>query len=289
MGAHVTHNRSVGQSSSAASRTGGSRVHGVVWKVVATLAAIALAITGSLWWWLGRSEREDAAKFKENAKFKTEWECRERRGAKAADNGHTKVQLWAGGPYWADTNIGAEKPWESGYAFSWGATRMPSDGSGTNVANFSSNSWKVPTHDKNVAKLRSEGWITMDGVLAPKHDAAHVEWGGAWRIPTDRELKDLCRNCDWTWTMVNGVSGCVVRGRGDYASFSIFLPCADGGGGTSASVNSVLLGSYWSSVPDLDGSYNAWGLVFGSDDHHGVSLSDRFLGFSVRPVQGFTK
>ena len=33
-----------------------------------------------------------------------------------------KVQLWAGGPYWATTNIGAEKPEEYGYYFWWGDT-----------------------------------------------------------------------------------------------------------------------------------------------------------------------
>ena len=28
------------------------------------------------------------------------------------DAGHGKVQLWKDGPYWAETNIGAEKPWD---------------------------------------------------------------------------------------------------------------------------------------------------------------------------------
>ena len=33
-----------------------------------------------------------------------------------------KVQLWEGGPYWATTNIGAEKPEDYGYYFWWGDT-----------------------------------------------------------------------------------------------------------------------------------------------------------------------
>ncbi len=32
---------------------------------------------------------------------------------------HEKVQLWEDGPYWATTNIGAEKPEEYGYYFWW--------------------------------------------------------------------------------------------------------------------------------------------------------------------------
>ena len=35
---------------------------------------------------------------------------------------HDKVQLWEGGPYWATTNIGAEKPEDYGYYFWWGDT-----------------------------------------------------------------------------------------------------------------------------------------------------------------------
>ena len=31
-----------------------------------------------------------------------------------------KVQLWEDGPYWATTNIGAEKPEDAGYYFWWG-------------------------------------------------------------------------------------------------------------------------------------------------------------------------
>ena len=34
--------------------------------------------------------------------------------------GHGKVQLWAGGPYWAETNVGADEPWEYGCYFWWG-------------------------------------------------------------------------------------------------------------------------------------------------------------------------
>ena len=33
-----------------------------------------------------------------------------------------KAQLWKGGPYWADRNIGAEKPWDYGCYFWWGDT-----------------------------------------------------------------------------------------------------------------------------------------------------------------------
>ena len=85
---------------------------------------------------------------------------------------------------------------------------------------------------------------------------------------------------------MNGVNGYVVSGRGDYASSSIFLPCAGYGLGTSLqSVGSVVY--YWSSVPDSD-SYYAWDLYFYSSGR-GTDNYPRYGGQSVRPVQGFAK
>ena len=39
-----------------------------------------------------------------------------------ASDGHEKVQLWEGGPYWATTNVGADNPGEYGYYFWRGDT-----------------------------------------------------------------------------------------------------------------------------------------------------------------------
>ena len=99
-----------------------------------------------------------------------------------------------------------------------------------------------------------------------------------------QELEDLHQKCDWTWTTKNGVNGYVVRGKGGYASNSIFLPCAGYGNGTSL----YCAGSYgysWSSVPD-SGSYNSWYLRFGSGRHGMSNGYSRYGGQSVRPVQG---
>ena len=129
---------------------------------------------------------------------------------------HGKVQLWEGGPYWADTNIGAEEPWEYGYYFWWGDTVgykrennswVASDGSSSD---FSFEEANTPTDDKWDNSLKREGWITSDNILAPEHDAAHVQWGGEWRMPTNQELSDLTNMCDWIWTTVNDVKGYIL-------------------------------------------------------------------------------
>ena len=205
---------------------------------------------------------------------------------------HDKVQLWEGGPYWAETNIGAENPEDYGYYFWWGDTVgykrennawVASDGSSSSFSFSDSN---TPTYNKSIATLKSQGWITADGVLAPEHDAAHVHWGGNWRMPTKQELSDLNNKCDWTWTTMNGVNGYVVRGRGDYVSNSIFLPCVGAGDGTSLGY-AGLYGLCLSSVPSSMVG-NAWRLYFDSSGHD-THYNFRYLGQSVRPVQGFTE
>ncbi len=209
---------------------------------------------------------------------------------------HNKVQLWKDGPYWAETNIGAEKPWEYGYYFWWGDTVgykrvndawVVSDGSNANFSFISSN---TPTWGKeDIAVLQREGWITENNVLAPEHDAAHVLWGGEWRMPTDEEQNDLCNKCDWTWTTTNGVNGYVVHGRGTYASNWIFIPCA-GIGVKSLFDHAGLFGYYWSSTLTAShwSDHSDGTLSFGSDRHYtGYSLHS--YGQSVRPVQGVAK
>ena len=219
------------------------------------------------------------------------------------DSGHKGVQLWKDGPYWADTNIGAEKSWESGYYFWWGGTiGYKREGNAWVASNGSSSDFKfekeiVLTFGKDLAALYREGWTGEDGILLPEHDAAHVHWGGKWRMPTKQELYDLIHKCNCTWEKMNGVNGYVVRGKGDYASASIFLPAAGWSAGTS--VNRFLpdagtslydadsVGGYWPSVPRPD-SNDAWYLNFDSRGFF-TSSSSRDFGRSVRPIQGFTK
>ena len=206
-----------------------------------------------------------------------------------------KIQLWAGGPYWADANIGAELPSDSGYYFWWGDTVgykweneqwVASDGSSSGFS-FSEANALIETYGKDIATLQSAGWIVNEGgtnVLAPEHDAAQAHWGEGWRMPTWHELQDLIDNCDWTPTTLNGVDGYEVRGKGDYASNSIFLPAAGSGVETSLS-NSGQRCYFWSSDPYSSGNASMY-LYFNLGLNHGIDgNSYRGRGRIVRPVQ----
>ena len=228
-----------------------------------------------------------------NGNYRLIWDARADLGPELYSNvvvrvtivkGHAKVQLWEGGPYWATTNVGAEKPEDYGLYFWWGDTTgyRPS---GTTFS-FSFEPSNCPTYEKSESQLKEGGWLTNDGVLAPEHDAAQAHWGGAWRMPTKQEFDDLISKCDWNETTLNGVKGWIVTGRDAYKSDSIFLPCAGYGIGTSL-LDAGSLGYYWSSVPRSDSSL-AWSLDFNSSVHYAGS-NYRDDGQSVRPVQGFTE
>ena len=215
---------------------------------------------------------------------------------------HKGVQLWAGGPYWAECNVGAAKPEEYGYYFWWGDTVGYTRSGGTwdgdsyiNVTWVSSagkqmdnspftSSWSsCPTYGRDNAELLSAGYIDSTGNLVAAHDAATAHWGSPWRMPTDAEFSALCDKCTTTWTTRNGVYGRLVRGKGDYADRSIFLP-AVGCGNYTYLANPGSGGTYWSSTPNSGIPVHARYLGFYSG---GFSQNDTFRGsgLSVRPVR----
>ena len=211
---------------------------------------------------------------------------------------HNGVQLWENGPYWATTNIGAERPEDYGYYFWWGDTVgwapnaggdgwVASDGSGKTHVFYDYENC-TPTDNKTVDQLKSLGYVDASGNLTAEHDAATQHWGGGgWRMPTRDECIALCDNCDWTWTPQNDVEGYVVKGRGAFSANRIFLP-ATGYGRRSDLRDAGLYGGYRSSTPYSD-SYMAWYLDFASDSYCPISLSSRFDGFSIRAVRGFVQ
>ena len=220
------------------------------------------------------------------------------------DNNLGGVQLWENGPYWAECNVGASEPEECGYYFWWGdtvgytrsggvwdddyyhysgVTWVSSTGQSMSSSPFDWNS--CPTMGKDNSTLQSEGYIDATGNLVAAHDAATAHLGAPWRMPTDAEHDDLINNCDWTWTAKNGVNGYEFRGRGDYASNSIFLPAA-GHGYDSRLRFPGSDGDFWSSTPNSDDSDYAWQIDFSSGYFYRYNdRYERHFGQSVRPVR----
>ena len=201
------------------------------------------------------------------------------------------VQLWENGPYWAECNVGATKPEEYGYYFWWGDAigyKRSIYGWLISVKDSSQlffSSENCPTYDMDNSLLYSEGYIDSTGNLAAAHDAATVDLGGPWRMPTGDEFLALVNNCQTTWTTCNGVNGRMVTGKGAYSSKSIFLPAA----GSVEKTEVFDLGSrgrYWSSSPTSGFPKCTEALLFDASGFSAGSNS-RYAGQPIRPVREF--
>ncbi len=170
-------------------------------------------------------------------------------------NGHAYVDLGLS-VKWATCNVGATKPEEYGNYYAWGETTTKSEYTPENY-----------TYAEN-----SE-------VLPLDRDAAAVNMGGDWRMPTSEEQQELIDECTWTWTTLNDVRGYNVEGPNGNA---IFLPAA--GYRYDSDLNYAgSYGYYWSSSLDTGNSDDAYYLYFYSD-YVDWDLSSRYCGLSVRGV-----
>ena len=121
---------------------------------------------------------------------------------------------------WATCNVGANSPEEYGDYFAWGETK-PKDS-----YKWSTYKWCNGSKDKLTKYCKESYYGRVDNktVLDLVDDAAHVNLGGAWRMPTKEEIRELKDNCTWTWTTQNGVNGYLVTSKKN--DNSIFLPAA---------------------------------------------------------------
>ena len=179
---------------------------------------------------------------------------------------------------WATCNIGANSPEEYGDYFAWGET-TPKEKYDWSTYKYCKGSSSTMTKYCGDSNYGYNGFTDNKIVLDPEDDAAHVNWGGAWRTPTDAEMTELREQCTWTWTTQNGVNGYKVVGPNGN---SIFLPAAGYQYGASfLDVGSS--GRYWSSLLYTSDSSNAYYVYFHSS-HVNKNRNSRYLGRSVRPV-----
>ena len=198
-------------------------------------------------------------------------------------NGHDYVDLGItaddGKPlYWATCNIGAEAPEDYGLYFAWGETvgygQDISDGHSFDWVNYK---WCEGSYNTLTKYCSTESYGTVDGkkVLDPQDDAARMNWGGSWRMPTSTELQKLL-SCTWTRTTKNDVLGYIVEGKNGN---SIFLPAA--GARVNSSLN--LAGEVpfcWSATVN---AYEAKRLSV-SNNKPGIYNEYRSTALSVRAV-----
>ena len=183
------------------------------------------------------------------------------------------------GTLWATCNVGANSPEEYGDYFAWGETEPK------NYFDWSTYKWcngsdTTLTKYCSISSSGYNGFVDNKTELDPEDDAAYVNWGGNWRMPTYDQFNELKSECTWTWTTQNGVNGRQVTGPNGN---SLFLPAA-GYGDDGWLFDARLRGDYWSrtlgsSTPSSANSvYFSSGGVYWNGDY-------RTYGFTVRAVR----
>ena len=200
-------------------------------------------------------------------------------------NGYDYVDLGLpSGTLWATCNVGATKPTEYGLYFQWGDTvgyTAAQVGTGEGQKKFASD-WSDYKWGVNPNFMK---YTTTGETLELEDDAAHVNMGGDWHMPTPTQIQELINtaNTTSTWTTQDGVNGRLFTSKSD-PSKSIFIPAA--GGAWNGSVHNIGdEADVWASMLGTVGVIYGQYLSFGSGFAY-LGNSDRCYGFSVRGVVG---
>ena len=195
-------------------------------------------------------------------------------------NGFDYVDLnLPNGTLWATMNVGASKPSDYGLYFAWGETYgYTADQIGKDKQfNWGNYKWIVDGLDLNFSKYKITG-----ATLNLEDDAVHINMGGSWHMPTDKQIQELIDNTTSTWTTQDGVNGRLFTSMNN--GESIFIPAA-GSAWDGSVVNRGSYGRVWSSMLSASNVDYGQYLYFDSDN---ASLygSNRGSGCSVRGVIG---
>lgn len=164
------------------------------------------------------------------------------------------------GTLWADRNVGANTPEDRGYDFVWGET-IPRERNKQNIENSSLGDSKGTKQKMNL-----------------KDDAAYVNLGHSWVLPTYEQIKELT-NQNYTeiyWVIHDGIGGLKIISRKN--GNSIFVPTS----GKSFAPN---IGYYWTSDVNEEDNREAYSLVFDRDGvskYHNTGM--KYQGRQIRPV-----
>ena len=194
-------------------------------------------------------------------------------------NGYGYVDLGLpSGIKWATCNIGASSPEYVGYYYAWGETSYKGNYSWSTYL-YCNGDYTSLTKYCNNSEYGYNGFTDNLTTLEANDDAATVNWGSGWRMPTKEDYEELIYNCTHTITTLNGHRGILFTGPNGN---SVFL-CDH-----RSYVNDTLIDGcyslYWTSSLDTR-PYGAWLFRFYEvGDECVMRAADRVRGDPIRPV-----
>lgn len=199
-------------------------------------------------------------------------------------NGHVYVDLGLpSGTLWATMNVGANSETDTGLYFAWGETTGYNINQVGTDKQFTWNDYKYGTSSDDLTKYNSTDGKTE---LDLEDDAARVNWGEKWKMPSNSQMQELCNTQYVTNSWVQNYNNSGVNGRlftsvsnGNTIFFPVSGYCLNGG------ISTTNGGYFWeTSLSDYFKSQGKM-LNFGSSGGAGGdSQNMRCYGQSVRAV-----
>ncbi len=190
------------------------------------------------------------------------------------ESDHAWVDMGSG-LKWATMNLGADSEADYGNYYSWGEIITKSEYSSVTYS-YTGNPFSLPS----------------------ARDAAFVEWGSLWRMPTDHDIRWLMdsANCTNEWVtdyQGSGKNGCLITSviNGN----QLFFPAAGNRKGTEL-LYAGNRGEYGTSRLDESDHSCASQLCFGFGSNNSIiivnpnlaeGLLSRFIGRTIRPVSDY--
>lgn len=182
------------------------------------------------------------------------------------------------GTKWANMNVGATRPEEYGEYFAWGET-----------SSKDSYSWDNYMCPETTCGKSGDPVYDLVGdkadIAGTKFDAAKMNWGASWNMPTAKQVEELASNCYSSLVTINGVVCRKLTSR--INGNEIIFPLS-GARWFEDLAYEGSLGYYWASTL-RQGEYvsparfivrensHSWGWSMGGEN-------DRFCAFPIRPV-----
>ena len=188
---------------------------------------------------------------------------------------------------WATFDIGATKVGEYGKYFQWGDTQGYTSsqvGSGTGKKYFSWNNYKYCNGSgTTLTKYNTDSnygtVVDNKTVLESSDDAATVNMGTGWRMPTLAEYQELINACNQTWDSTNIWR--ILTLKSDTTKKLVFP--ASGCGDDGSVIDQDSAGYFWSSSLYASSPYYGRYLYVDSGSG-GMPYGNRYYGFCVRGV-----
>lgn len=160
---------------------------------------------------------------------------------------------------WADMNIGAEYPYETGEFFGFGDVTGKMRG-------MSIEKYPAPNPPQIIS--------------GTQYDIAQYHWGDAWRMPTKQNIEELISKCTIKNTHINGKPCCEITGPNGN---SIILPSTSflHPSGNIDDTYLRVAGMYWSG--NISSSTQAYYLHIVAGKLQ-LGERGRYFGLAVRPV-----